>query len=471
MEYGSPAGGRAGVSFQPFSEHPGERKEGPMRWFILVLAVLALMPVSTSRALVYERIADINPGFGSGGGGDLTVYDGELYFIANNVAHGSNNELWKYDGSNVTLAAEIKPGNDGSGINSLCVYDGSLYFSARDDDSTLELWSYNATSETAAEVPDNNPAWNPQTHGELIACGGSLFFRATDFSTVGTELGRYDGTTQHVVDIASGTGTSYPQGFIIYNGLLHFLANGADGAGSELYKYDGGATRLTDIYPGPDAGDTRNMAVYDGDIYCSAKDGVHGNELWRYDPVGGAELVVDIVPGGIYDSGNPSHMTPYNGKLYFTADDEQGAGNELWRYDVATDTAELFWNINQNLPPTGGEDPEHHSWASDFFEYAGLLYFAADDGVHGRELWATDGDTAWLVLDIMPGEYGSGVGGFCVWNGDLYFAANDGQTGSEVGYITGDYDETTAIFRIPEPATLVLLAAGTVLMRMRRRRR
>jgi ELWxxDGT repeat protein len=441
-----------------------------MRHAARVSVVLGLFLASTSHAVVYECVADINPGFGSGGGGDLTVYDGDLYFIANNVAHGSNSELWKYDGTNVTQAAEIKPGPDGSGINSLCVYDDTLYFSARDDDGTLELWSY-SPGVGAAEVPDNNPAWNPQTHAELIACAGSLFYRATDFSTVGTELGRFDGTTQHVVNISPGTGTSYPQGFIVYNGDLHFLANGADGAGSELYKYNGGPTRLTDIYPGSDAGDVRHMAVYDGDIYCSAKDGIHGNELWRYDPVTGAELVADIEPGGIYDSGDPANMTPYKGKLYFTADDEGDAGNELWRYDVATDTAELFWNINQTPPPTGGEDPEHHSWASEFFEYNGLLYFAADDGVHGRELWATDGDTCWLVLDIMPGEYGSGVGGFCVWEGDLYFAANDGQTGSEVGYITGEYTETTAIFRIPEPATLVLLAAGAGLVGMRRRRK
>lgn len=440
-----------------------------VRFGMVCVCLVFLLP-ATSHALTYERIADINPGFGGGGAGGLTVYDGDLYFIANNVAHGSNNELWKWDGATVSQAAEIRPGPDGSGINSLTVHGDKLYFSARDDSGTLELWSYHPVA-GALEIPDNSPAWNPQTHGELISYGGDLYFRATDFSTVGTELGRYNGTTQAVIDIVPGTGTSYPQGFILYNGALHFLGNNGDGAGSELFSYNGTAvTRLTDINPGLDAGDPRNMAVYDGDLYFSAKDGIHGNELWRYDPVTGPALVADIVVGGIYDSGNPSSMTPYGGKLYFSADDGSGAGNELWRYDVATDAAELFWNINQLPPPVGGEDPEHESWPSGFFEYEGILYFAADDGVHGRELWATDGTTAWLALDIYPGEYGSGVGGFCIYDGDLYFSADDGQTGTEVGYIEGEYAQTTAIFRVPEPATLVLICAGALGLLASRRR-
>jgi ELWxxDGT repeat protein len=58
----------------------------------------------------------------------------------------------------------------------------------------------------------------------------------------------------------------------------------------------------------------------------------------------------------------------------------------------------------------------------------GVLFFAANDGTAGTELWRSDGTAAGttLVKDIRPGGAGSAPANLTNVNGTLFFAANDG---------------------------------------------
>ena len=65
------------------------------------------------------------------------------------------------------------------------------------------------------------------------------------------------------------------------------------------------------------------------------------------------------------------------------------------------------------------------------------LYFDATDATSGRELWAHDTSNAstWRVADIWSGSSSSNPGavGMEILVGDtLYFSANDGSSGTEL---------------------------------------
>src|SRR4029078_3028760 len=80
----------------------------------------------------------------------------------------------------------------------------------------------------------------------------------------------------------------------------------------------------------------------DGTAFFTAADGVHGEELWKSDGTrAGTVLVKDIQRGTFYDgyyqatfpsSSGPSYLTAVGGKLYFTANDGVH-GEELWKSD------------------------------------------------------------------------------------------------------------------------------------------
>ncbi len=64
----------------------------------------------------------------------------------------------------------------------------------------------------------------------------------------------------------------------------------------------------------------------------------------------------------------------------------------------------------------------------------GLVYVAANDQVHGSELWQSDGTAAGthLVQDIQPGAASSSPNALAVAGNQLYFGADDGLHGDEL---------------------------------------
>src|SRR6266542_348424 len=99
-----------------------------------------------------------------------------------------------------------------------------------------------------------------------------------------------------------------------------------------------------------------------------------------------AALVADLLPGGV--GSNPSTLLPVNGTSFFVADDGVH-GQELYKSDGTAAGTVLVKDVN---PGSGSSGPDTLT------NLGGTLYFSADDGSHGRELWTSDGTTAGTVL-------------------------------------------------------------------------
>ena len=374
------------------------------------------------------RIKDILPGLGSSDPAELTVVGSTVYFTADDGASGR--ELWRTDGTEAGtyVVKDILPGAAASSPGYLTVVGSTLFFSANDGQTGYELWKSDGTAAGTVRVKDVRPGANSSQPTNLTAVGSAVFFAAHD-GVAGMELWKSDGTdagTVLVKDIKPGTGGSLPTNLTAVGATLYFGAYEGT-AGLELWKSDGtaaGTVRVKDINPGASNSDPQWLTAVGSTLFFTAADPVNGSQVWRTDGTDAGTVRLT----SLHD---PFQLTTVGSTLLFWGRSDD-TGWELWKSDGTSSGTVLVKDINPGVAGSVGSEIQWQP--GNRLVVGSTLYFHADDGVHGAEIWKTDGTTAGTVrvTDVNPGTVGSYPSLLASDGSTLSFGANDGVHGREL---------------------------------------
>ncbi len=424
-----------------------------------------------------ELLADI--GFGDASEpASFTEMNGEVYFSA--VRGDVGRELFKTDGTpeGTQLVKDISPSVDelGSRPGLFTNVAGTLFFAADNGSNGAELWKTDGTAEGTVLVKDIRLGATGSSPNQLVNVAGTLYFVADD-GISGRELWKSDGSeagTVLVKDINPSSGAEDPPSRLTALGGTLIFSAVTSGSGRELWKSDGsdaGTVLLKEISPGPASSYPTQFSEVNGELFFLA--GLEGTELWKTDGTTAGTVPVKL-DFSAYDGPyaiSPSSLVNVSGTLFFAASDGL-SGKELWKSDGTTAGTVLVADIR---PGFSYADPyETVPYGSGPFQLtnvSGTLFFTASGEDYNTELWKSDGTAAGtqLVKDIYTGFSNPAPTALTNVGGTLYFAGTTVESGTELWRSDGTAVGTYLVADINPGAgsavSLISQAGGNILVR------
>ncbi|MBI2435681.1 MAG: hypothetical protein HYV26_22735 [Candidatus Hydrogenedentes bacterium] len=389
-------------------------------------------------------LCDIASGAAGGAPTELTRAGAQVFFAAE--APASGRELWHSDGTpeGTRLLKDIRPGPAGSSPELLHPFGTTLYFAADDGEHGRELWRSDGTEEGTMLVHDITPGQTGAGIQRVFDLWGKPYFYAQAGAGL-TTLWRIEDDGPRVAleiqDLFVSAGLDL---VLTKETTVRVLSPAQEARGDELL--------VPVIYPPSSTSGHSAPASIDGLTFFAARTRVHGAELWKTDgTLHGTRLLCDAFPGP--PSSGPAQLLCVQDTLYFVAE-EPRLGRVVWKTSPPYQAARVVsayragFRLGEISPDSllASEDglvissfspinpyslKPHLGFighAKDSNSYEPLytlpaagdkrmheltltgsrLFFTADDGLHGEELWikelqatARSAAPAHLVKDIV----------------------------------------------------------------------
>lgn len=373
-------------------------------------------------------LGDINKGYTQGVPNyfsSMTCSDNQLlYFIGNDGLHGW--EIWTSDGTEngTAMLKDVTPGlgENGGGVSLFGMLGDTFYFvTDSDNNKEKELWKSNGTSNTTVMVADF-PAFTSASY--VMSSDTHHFFRTTNPLTEKDELWATDGTGANTIKLNDefrfgvwanlGAKVMYSENDRSNNTYSLWMSDGTNGGtvmvkdfGNQyLQRFDDFNDKLlfgvygeTWISDGTEAGTTFLTSGYvdasitiDNYFYGLGYDFSSGSyRLFKTDGV--SVETTDFHYGNLGDISMHHDIPVIGNNLFFQYADEN-VGQEPGIYNLSTGSFGLIEDIH---PGVNGSSPR--AWSV----LDGRVYFLADDGISGVEIWTTDGtaDGTHLLKHIL----------------------------------------------------------------------
>lgn len=455
-------------------------------------------------------VADINKGNANGFSlyedPDLQLLDGRMY-LSTSFSNNVNNEIWAKDLSDGHFEniSEQLPMEDRPVIKHQAeVLDGRMYFSgAQRGNEFRQLVSYQTGDDTLTWHGNIQPTISLQGTlpylRNMTAHNGLLYFNTwKDF--VFTQFFRFDPASQ-TLDYVPGMEQTTGNMQFIFQDKLYFDGGLNGEFGDHLYAFDlvnGGYTEIANdsilqsSYPysmyllgdkiafpaynpslffsgfirlfDPATGTYndvlpqgysriyfKNPVLFEGKYWFNPEYYESDSLFWLDPATATCELALDLTPYGLVATGE---MTVFDGKLYFAGATLEH-GRELFEYDPVTAQVRLYADIN---PGAGNANP------SGLQVINNRLYFIADDGWRGRELWSLSNCFA-VSLTAVPDSLGQQAGQISLnvqgGTAPFSFSWNNGATTQDIaGLAAGFYEATVTDANGCEATVFTVLEGG-----------